>query len=493
MLTPELKSKIDAIWSAFWTDGISNPLEAIEQFTYLLFLRRLDDEHRRRERDARFEEIAFENPIFAPHQSDLRWTNWHELEANQMFERVDRLVFPWLRGLGDGLTTFGANMKDARFTIPSPALLKRVVAMIDDLEDYARRLTEGGENYHDTKGDIYEYLLSKLSTAGRNGQFRTPRHIIEMMVELVNPQPRDIICDPACGTAGFLANAASYLKRNYRMDYGDGALLHHFNNAAFVGGDVDNTMVRIAAMNLLLHGVENPQLRRLNALATEAAFEREVCDVILANPPFAGSVNESELAPNLKSATGGSKKTELLFLALFLRLLKAGGRAAVIVPDGVLFGAQKAHQTVRRELVETHKLDGVISMPSGVFRPYAGVSTAILLFTKTGAGGTDSVWFYDMSADGFSLDDKRTPIADNDIPDVLSAWKTKRDDGRTEKCFLVPKSEIVQNNYDLSLNRYKQVIYQTQSHRAPHALIADIRDLESQIAQGLDALEGMIA
>ena len=491
MLTPELKSKIDGIWSAFWTNGIANPLEAIEQFTYLLFLRRLSDEQNRRERIARQEEMFVEHPIFAPHQTHLQWKNW-PADDRALFELVDREVFPWLRQIGGADASFARNLKDARLTIPSSALLKEVVGRIDDLEDHARRLAATGESYLDTMGDLYEYLLSKLSTAGRNGQFRTPRHIIEMMVDLMAPAPQSIICDPACGTAGFLANAARYLHKHHARAYYEGANLHHFNNGAFIGTDVDATMVRIAAMNLMLHGVENPDIARANALATERAFDAEICDVILANPPFAGSINETELAPNLKSAAAGSKKTELLFLALFLRLLKPGGRAAVIVPDGVLFGAQRAHQTVRETLVEKHRLDAVISMPSGVFKPYAGVSTAILIFTKTGAGGTDDVWFYDMTADGFSLDDKRAPIAANDIPDLLRKWPDRTDEGRGGQSFTVPRAEIAANGYDLSLNRYKTVAYEAQVHRAPAELIAEIRDLEAQLAQGLDQLESLI-
>jgi type I restriction enzyme M protein len=491
VLTSELKSKIDAIWSSFWTNGIANPLETIEQFTYLLFLRRLSDEQNRRERIALQEETFVENPIFRDDEKRLQWKNW-PADDRALYELVDREVFPWLRNIGGGTTSFTKNLKDARLSIPTSALLKEIVGKIDDLEDHAKRLAAEGESYLDTMGDLYEYLLSKLSTAGRNGQFRTPRHIIEMMVELAAPTPKSIICDPACGTAGFLANAVRYLQKNHKDAYFEGDNLYHFNNEAFIGTDVDATMVRIAAMNLLLHGVENPNVKRANALATEFAFESEICDVILANPPFAGSINETELSPNLKSATGGSKKSELLFIALFLRLLKAGGRAVVIVPDGVLFGAQKAHQTVRTELVEKHKLEAVISMPSGVFRPYAGVSTAILIFTKTGAGGTDNVWFYDMTADGFSLDDKRNPVKENDIPDLLEKWKSRADQGRTGKSFLVSKSEIAGEGYDLSLNRYKTVVYEAQTHRAPLELIAEIRTLESQLNEGLEQLESKL-
>lgn len=501
MLNSELRSKIDALWLDFATNGLTNPLEVIEQITYLLFLRRLDDEEKRRETMARLDGAAIEYSIFAPDAQNLRWSNWPH-HPEQLQQRVERDVFPWMRALGNtsenaGDSSFARNLKDARLALPSDgALLLRAKNKIDEIQTVAKSLDSGdsGESYLDTMGDLYEYLLSKLATAGRNGQFRTPRHIIQMMVELVNPTPRDIICDPACGTAGFLANAARTLYERYRQNYlFEAKTLEHFNQKAFVGFDLDATMVRIAAMNLLLHGIENPQLERKNALGIDNSFETETCDIILANPPFAGSVNESEIAPNLKSAAGGSKKTELLFLALFLRLLKAGGRAAVIVPDGVLFGASNAHKALRQTLVESHKLDGVISMPSGVFKPYAGVSTAILLFTKTGAGGTDEVWFYDMKADGYTLDDKRQETRDNDIPDILQSWKTRRDDGRSGKCFRVLKSEIVANAYDLSLNRYKTTEYVAQTHRAPTELLADLRTLETQIAEGLDQLETMLA
>ena len=508
MLSSELRSKIDALWLDFATNGLTNPLEVIEQITYLLFLRRLDDGENKRERIARADETPVKNPIFTPDKQALRWSKWPN-HPESLHQLVDREVFPWMRTLGtqkpgasapgasagDEASSFANNLKDARLALPADgALLLRARNKIDEIQTIARSLDagEGGDSYLDTMGDLYEYLLSKLATAGRNGQFRTPRHIIQMMVELVAPTPRDIICDPACGTAGFLANAARTLHDRFKKEYFAPETMAHFNATAFIGVDLDATMVRIAAMNLLLHGIENPNLTRKNALGIDNAFESEMCDIVLANPPFAGSVNESEIAPNLKSATGNSKKTELLFLALFLRLLKAGGRAAVIVPDGVLFGAGNAHKAIRQTLVESHKLDGVISMPSGVFKPYAGVSTAILLFTKTGAGGTDDVWFYDMKADGFSLDDKRQETKANDIPDILQAWPARRDDGRSGQAFRVPKSEIVGNAYDLSLNRYKTTEYVAQTHRAPGELIAELRTLEAGIAAGLDELETML-
>ncbi len=498
MLSSELRSKIDALWLDFATNGLTNPLEVIEQLTYLLFLRRLDDAEKRRERIARLDDSSVENPLFAGETQKLRWSQWPN-HPQTLYQLVDREVFPWMRGLGGGAggeaSSFADNLKDARLALPSDgALLLRAQNKIDEIQTIALALDagEGGDSYLDTMGDLYEYLLGKLASAGRNGQFRTPRHIIQMMVELVQPTPKDVICDPACGTAGFLANAARTLQERFKSAYFDPKMMEHFNSGAFVGFDLDATMVRIASMNLLLHGIENPQLARKNALGIDNAFESETCDIILANPPFAGNVNESEIAPNLKSAAGGSKKTELLFVALFLRLLKAGGRAAVIVPDGVLFGASNAHKAVRQTLVEHHKLDGVISMPSGVFKPYAGVSTAILLFTKTGAGGTDEVWFYDMQSDGFSLDDKRQEIAANDIPDLLQAWPTRRDDGRSGRSFRVAKAEIVANAYDLSLNRYKKTEYVAQIHRAPGELIAELRTLETQIAEGLDQLEAML-
>ncbi len=377
MITGELKSKVDRVWDAFWTGGISNPLEVMEQITYLLFLRRLDTLQTRAENRANQTHEALERVIFADGPADeRRWHNFKNSDAATMYATVADKVFPWLRGLGGEGSTYSTHMRDARFTIPTPGLLSRVVDMLDDIPMDNR----------DTNGDLYEYMLGKIATAGQNGQFRTPRHIIALMVEMMAPKPTDDICDPACGTAGFLVGAAEYLRRENPTMLMDAVASRHFNSSMFHGYDFDSVMLRIGSMNMLLHGIESPDIRYRDSLSSGAESEADLYSLILANPPFAGSLDYESTAADLQRVVK-TKKTELLFLALFLRLLRTGGRAAVIVPDGVLFGSSKAHKELRRTLVEDHKLDGIVKLPSGVFRPYAGVSTAILLFTKTGVGG----------------------------------------------------------------------------------------------------------
>jgi len=427
----------------------------------------------------------------------------------EMFAVIGEHVFPFLRtelakNLGGEDSTYAHHMKDARFTIPTPALLARVVDMLDHVPMEDR----------DTKGDVYEYMLGKIATAGQNGQFRTPRHIIRLMVELTAPQPTDVICDPACGTAGFLVAAGEYLRERHPTLLHDAKLRKHFHHRMFHGFDFDNTMLRIGSMNMLLHGVENPDIRYRDSLAQDHAGEEEKYTLVLANPPFAGSLDYENTAKDLLQIVK-TKKTELLFLALFLRLLKPGGRAAVIVPDGVLFGSSKAHKELRRLLVEDQKLDAVVSLPAGVFKPYAGVSTAILVFTKTNSGGTDQVWLYDVEADGWSLDDRRTPLlsegklgpaprtalsedeqAKNNLPDVLARWgqrdSTERERPRTAQSFCVPKAAIAIQGYDLSLNRYKEVLHKEIEHRSPKRILADLAKLEAEIQRGMKELEGML-
>ena len=423
-----------------------------------------------------------------------------------MYTVVSEHVFPFLRTLGGDESTYAHHMKDARFTIPTPALLAKVVDLIDQVPMEDR----------DTKGDLYEYMLGKIASAGQNGQFRTPRHIIRLMVELTAPTTRDVICDPACGTAGFLVAAGEYLRERHPEMLRDARLREHFHHRMFHGFDFDNTMLRIGSMNMLLHGVENPDIRYRDSLAQDHAGEEEKYTLVLANPPFAGSLDYENCAKDLLQIVK-TKKTELLFVALFLRLLKAGGRAAVIVPEGVLFfGSSNAHKALRKMLVEDQKLDAVISLPSGVFKPYAGVSTAILVFTKTNSGGTDFVWFYDVDADGWSLDDKRTALlvdeklgpiprdvvtsdehAKNNLPDVLIRWnerdKRERENPRTAQSFCVPKADIVTQSYDLSINRYKEVVHDEVEHRPPKEILADLAKLEAEIQQGMKALQGMLA
>ena len=489
MITGELKSTIDRVWDAFWSGGISNPLEVIEQITYLLFIRRLEDLQTIAEKKAQLTGVI-ESPIYLPHQQHLRWKRFKQLAPQEMYDTVSKDVFPFLHGLGDQFggdgSTFGDHMRDARFTIPTPALLTRVVDMLDEIPMEKR----------DTNGDLYEYLLSKIASAGVNGQFRTPRHIIQLMVDLMAPQPSDEICDPACGTAGFLVQASEYIREHHPSALTDATQRAHFHKSMFHGYDFDSTMLRIGSMNMLLHGVEAPDIRYRDSLSEGASGDAEKYSLILANPPFAGSLDYESVAKDLQR-TVKTKKTELLFLALFLRLLKVGGRAAVIVPDGVLFGSSNAHKSLRRMLVEDQKLDAVVKLPSGVFRPYAGVSTAILFFTRTDSGGTDDVWFYDVKADGFSLDDKRNPIDANDLGDVRDRWSsrstTERDRARTDQSFCVPKADIVEQGYDLSLNRYKEVVHDDVEHRATLEIIADIEALEAEIAHGLADLKAMLA
>jgi type I restriction enzyme M protein len=499
MITGEVKNKISQIWDAFWSGGISNPMEVIEQMTYLLFIKRLDELHTVREKKGNRLGRNIENPIFPgginPESKKersydiLRWSRFKNLDANTMYEVVSEEVFPFIKSMGDADSTYSAHMKDARFTIPTPGLLARVVDMLDAIPMEDR----------DTKGDLYEFMLGKIATAGQNGQFRTPRHIIKMMVEMTAPQPQDIICDPACGTAGFLVAAAEYLRDHHPEIFSDADAMRRFNRETFNGFDFDSTMLRIGSMNMLLHGIENPDIQNRDSLSQNHAAIEEQFTLILANPPFAGSLDYESCAKDLQMIVK-TKKTELLFVALFLRLLKPGGRAAVIVPDGVLFGSSKAHKALRQIIVENQKLDAVISMPSGVFRPYAGVSTAVLLFTRTNSGGTDTVWFYDMKADGFSLDDKRNPLdgekhENNNIPDIITRWKNRKnevDRKRTDQSFLVPKDEIADNGYDLSINRYKEIVYEEVEYDSPQKILADLKELEAEILKGMDELEGML-
>lgn len=510
MLPADIKSQINSIWNDFWSGGISNPLEVMEQLTYLLFIKRLDELHTLAERKANRLGTKIDRPIFPegdaptgrPYE-DLRWSSFRHRNPGEMYEIVDDHVFPFIQKLRGTETAVAKNMSDARLTIPTASLLHRAVDALDKVPMADR----------DTKGDVYEYMLSKIATSGQNGQFRTPRHIIELMVEMTRPTPRDTICDPACGTAGFLVAAGEHLRREHPEALTEPELSKHFHNGMFNGFDFDNTMLRIGSMNMILHGVENPDIAYKDSLSQEHAADIEAYSLVLANPPFAGSLDYESTAKDLLQVVK-TKKTELLFLALFLRLLKPGGRAAVIVPDGVLFGSTKAHKELRRMLVEDQKLDGIVSLPAGVFKPYAGVSTAILLFTKTNSGGTDHVWFYDLEADGLSLDDKRTELlpadklgvlaaigederSKNNLPDALARWR-ERDGGelereRTEQSFCVPKADIAANDYDLSINRYKEIVYDEIEYPAPTEILDELTQIEAEIQQGIDDLKAMLA
>ncbi|WLE95524.1 MAG: class I SAM-dependent DNA methyltransferase [Candidatus Electrothrix communis] len=535
MITGELKSKVDSIWDTMWSGGISNPLTVIEQLTYLLFIKRLDELHTLAENKANRLGKPIEQPIFSEKQDHLRWSRFKEEASEQMFLTVKDEVFPFIKALGNSDkeqesskentkeeattpllqvaegavaykhkenkgkadkkkkqqdSTYSHHMKDALFMIPAPKVLTNVVDQLSSIEMADK----------DTKGDLYEYMLGKIASAGQNGQFRTPRHIIGLMVDMTAPTPNDVICDPACGTAGFLIAASEFLQEHHSAEiYKNEESRYRFNQGTFHGYDFDATMLRIGSMNMLLHGVENPDIRYRDSLAQADQLDEEKYSLLLANPPFAGSLDYESTAKDLQRIVK-TKKTELLFLALFLRLLRTGGRAAVIVPDGVLFGSSKAHKALRKILVEEQKLDAIISMPSGVFKPYAGVSTAILFFTKTNSGGTDQVWFYDMQSDGFSLDDKRSPQAEkSDLPDILARWQDLQAGGkdeaerkRIEQSFLVPKEEIAGNDYDLSINRYKEVVYEAVEYDPPGVILGRLAALEGEIVAGREELEGLL-
>ena len=487
MVTGEIKNKIDKIWTDMWAGGITNPLTVIEQLTYMMFIHSLDEKELKNES---FETLTGEKmPKIFPQTEEgqsMRWSKFKNRDARDIFEIVSQKVFPFIKNLnGENASAFSRYMETAMFMIPTAQILQKIITGLEDL--YTTDLTG-----LDMQGDLYEYMLDKLSTAGHNGQFRTPKHIREMMVNLVQPTPNDYICDPACGTAGFLVSSAEYIRQQYESVM-TSEQWKHFTTTMFSGFDTDQTMLRISAMNIMLHSIDNPDIDYKDSVSKQNDIHSKYT-LILANPPFAGTVDSESINDDLKAITN-TKKTELLFLTLFLRMLKKGGRCACIVPDGVLFGSSKAHKSIRKELVENHQLTAVISMPSGVFKPYAGVSTAVLVFTKTGAGGTNKVWFYDMKADGFSLDDKRTEIAENDIPDMLERFhniEKEADRQRTEQSFFVPKEEIAQNGYDLSINKYKEVEYVPVEYPPTNEILAELQELEKQIAAGLIELEGIL-
>lgn len=498
MLDNELKNKINSLWETFWTGGITNPLDVVEQMTYLMFIHDLDAADNQRAKESAMLGLPHKS-IFAGEVTigersvpgnQLKWSVFRDFPAGQMYTVVQEWVFPFIKGLhGDKDSAYAKYMGDAIFKIPTPLMLDKIVTAMDAIYEQSQQASSP-----DVRGDIYEYLLSKLSTAGVNGQFRTPRHIIRMMVEMMAPQPGETICDPACGTSGFLVEAGAYLKDRYKKEiFFDREQKDHYMNRMFHGYDMDRTMLRIGAMNMMTHGIDNPFIEYRDSLSDQNT-DRDQYSLILANPPFKGSLDADIVSADLLKLCK-TKKTELLFLALFLRMLKVGGRCACIVPDGVLFGSSSAHKAIRKEIVENHRLEAVISMPGGVFKPYAGVSTAVLVFTKTGHGGTDDVWFYDMKADGFSLDDKRTETKENDIPDIIRRFHNRdaeKERARTQQSFLVPKAEIAENGYDLSINKYKQVEYVPVEYPPTAEILADLRALEQEIAKGLEELEGML-
>lgn len=502
MITGELKNRIDSLWDDFAAGGIVNPLTVIEQITYLMFIHDLDEADNKGSMEAMMLGISHES-IFKDEVEvegrtvdgkQLKWSVFQDFPAEKMFDVVKNEVFPFIINLhSDRESAYSKYMSDAIFMIPTPLLLSKVVEKLSDL---FRMMKETKLDKEDVRGDVYEYLLSKLNTAGRNGQFRTPRHIIKMMVELMQPKPDEIICDPACGTSGFLIAASEYLmedEERKREVLFDKANKEHYLNHMFHGYDMDRTMLRIGAMNMMAHGIDNPCIEYKDSLSDQNE-DKNKYSLVLANPPFKGSLDYDIVSPDLLKICK-TKKTELLFVTLFLRMLKIGGRCACIVPDGVLFGSSKAHKSIRKEIVENNRLEAVISMPSGVFKPYAGVSTAILIFTKTEAGGTDHVWFYDMQNDGLSLDDKRSPIEENDIPDIIERFHhldAEMERKRTEQSFMVPKEDIVENDYDLSINKYKEVEYVPVEYPSTQEILTNLREIEMEISTAMDELTVML-
>lgn len=517
MLTPAVRSKVDQLWNRFWAGGIANPLTAIEQISYLLFMRRLDALDEKRRGDAEFLEQEYRSLFAGKYETrkgtkrpceELRWSKFRHLPPEEMLDHVRDNVFPFIKTLKNGGQGFSHYMQDAVFIIPKPSLLVEAVGIIDDIyAELERERQEAGQTFQDVQGDLYEYLLSEIATAGKNGQFRTPRHIIQMIVTLVDPKLGEEICDPACGTGGFLLGAYQHILTHHTspeqrfigedgIERGlvgdrltDPRQWTALKEKTFYGYDFDTTMVRIGLMNLLLHGIDRPNLGYMDSLSKRFT-ERDRYDVVLANPPFKGSIDKSDINEDLRLKT---TKTELLFVNRMMNLLRVGGRAGVIVPDGVLFGSSNAHRDLRKMLVEECELQGIAKMPAGVFKPYAGVSTAVLIFVK--GGRTEHVWYYDMQADGWSLDDKREKVAENDIPDVIERWRArdpKKDTDRTAKAFFVAAEEIRENKYDLAINRYKEVEYEHVQHERPREILGRLRDLERSITTDLNDLERML-
>ena len=496
MITGEIKNRIDSIWDTFWTGGITNSITILEQMTYLFFMKMLDDAQRTKEANANVFGVAVKDPTFKEGMwhnpetdkdvsyNDLRWNVFKNKEPETMYRTISKDVFVFIKTLNEGKeSAYSRFMENATFLIQSPRTLTKIVEGIDHLD----------MNNRDTMGDTYEYILGKMAASGNNGQFRTPRHIIRMMVELMQPTLKDTICDPAMGSAGFIVESAKYIKETYEQELLNQKNAEHYKNGMFHGFDTDQTMLRIGAMNLMLHGVENPDVRYLDSLSTDNTDENRY-SLCLANPPFAGSLDYEAASKSLLAITK-TKKTELLFVALFTRMLTVGGRCASIVPDGVLFGNSTGHKAIRKELIDHQRLQAVISMPSGVFQPYSGVSTAILIFTKTNAGGTDKVWFYDMKADGYSLDAKRDEVKENDIPDVIGRYNNLSAEAnrtRKEQSFLVPVEEIRNNDYDLSINKYKEVERVKVEYELPSVILGRIKALETEINSALSDLEKMI-
>lgn len=487
MITGTIKNKIDKIWKDIWASGLTQPITVIEQITYLMFIRSLDQ----KDIDAEALENLTgqkQNKIFpeTPEGQRMRWSKFKDRDAVEIFDIIKNEVFPFIKEMtGDDETAFSKYMKDASLGFTNPGILSKTINSLDELyKDDIKSL--------DMQGDLYEYMLSKLSVAGQNGQFRTPKQIRDMMVQLRKPSPDDMICDPACGTAGFLISAAEYIREHYpNMTDKQWEL---FDTDTFSGFETDPTMLRISAMNLMLHSITRPKVKWQDSISKNNEI-KDRYDLILANPPFTGTVDEENINPAL-TRMAATKKTELLFVNEFVRMLKVGGRCACIVPDGVVFGTSKAHKATRKELVENQLLEAVISLPSGIFRPYSDVSTSILIFTKTNAGGTENVWFYDMQADGFSLDDKREEVEENDIPDIITRFsnlEAEKERSRKEKSFMVSKEDIAKNGYSLRMKEYKEIEYQKIEYPSSEELLNDVDALKDELVASLQELRGLLS
>ena len=487
MITGTIKNKIDKIWKDIWASGLTQPITVIEQITYLMFIRSLDQ----KDIDAEALENLTgqkQNKIFqeTPEGQRMRWSKFKDRDAVEIFDIIQNEVFPFIKEMtGDDETVFSKYMKDASLGFTNPGILSKTINSLDELyKDDIKSL--------DMQGDLYEYMLSKLSVAGQNGQFRTPKQIRDMMVQLRKPSPDDMICDPACGTAGFLISAAEYIREHYpNMTDKQWEL---FDTDTFSGFETDPTMLRISAMNLMLHSITRPEVKWQDSISKNNEI-KDRYDLILANPPFTGTVDEENINPAL-TRMAATKKTELLFVNEFVRMLKVGGRCACIVPDGVVFGTSKAHKATRKELVENQLLEAVISLPSGIFRPYSDVSTSILIFTKTNAGGTENVWFYDMQADGYSLDDKREEVEENDIPDIITRFsnlEAEKERSRKEKSFMVSKEDIAKNGYSLRMKEYKEIEYQKIEYPSSEELLNDVDALKDELVASLQELRGLLS
>jgi type I restriction enzyme M protein len=527
-----IKLLIDKLWNNFWSGGISNPLTAIEQITYLIFMKRLDDLEAKRERDAEFTgekyTSRFSGKFKIPgskeevNKDKLRWSTFKRMPAYEMLLHVQTKVFPFLKELNGGVSPFTKHMANAVFIMPKASLLVEAINIIEQLfVEIEKDASEGGQAFQDIQGDVYEMLLSEIASAGKNGQFRTPRHIIKLMAELVAPQLGQRIADPACGTGGFLLGAYQYIitdlvRKSQKgasspLSFGEGsgvrldedgferatmsaALTEQVKDIlqnSFYGFDIDTTMVRLGLMNLMMHGIDEPQIDYKDTLS-KSYNEDSQFDIIMANPPFTGNIDKGDINEGLKLPT---TKTELLFVERIFNMLKMGGTAAVIVPSGVIQNSGKAFEALRKLIIEKAELKAVIAVPSGAFKPYAGVSTAILIFTK--GGETNNVWFYDMQSDGYSLDDKRNKIADSDLPDIVQRYKERVtlsgvEGARKQKYFMVPKNEIVENNYDLNLSTYKEEVYEEVSYEKPNVILGKLESIEATIQSGLTDLKTLL-